>query len=198
MEGKTHAIILDHAGNSLRHGLVDAHREWSLDRRERRSRSGPTDVIPVRACLQCTGTYERIYAACPYCGFEAPVAGRSAPEQVDGDLGELDADTLARMRGAVAAVDGAPNPPWGASAEVVGAVRRRHHDRQEAQKELREKLALWGGYRTGAGDTLPQAWRRFYLQFGVDTLTAQSLGAREAGELAERVNMDLQRKGVKV
>ena len=68
MEGKTHAFIIDHVGNVHRHGLPDAPRAWSLDRRERRTRTSVDIVIPVRTCPNCTAAYERVHPRCPYCG----------------------------------------------------------------------------------------------------------------------------------
>jgi len=60
------AYIIDHVNNVLRHGLPDARREWSLDRRERRS-NGKSDAIPMRVCVnpECIQPYERIYKCCP-------------------------------------------------------------------------------------------------------------------------------------
>ena len=104
---KPTAIIIDHVNNVLRHGLPDARREWSLDRRERRG-SKKSDAIPLRICANgdCLQPYERIYRCCPYCGFYPEPAGRSSPELVDGDLRELDAATLAALRGDIARIDG--------------------------------------------------------------------------------------------
>ena len=82
---KPNAIIIDHVGNVVRHGLPDANREWSLDQREKRASNKPDDVIPVRACPECTMVYEKTHIACPYCGFKPVPAERSSPEQVDGD-----------------------------------------------------------------------------------------------------------------
>jgi hypothetical protein len=48
-------------------------------------------------------------------------------------------------------------------------------------------MALWGGARTAAGDTISAAQRRFFLTYGVDVATAQTLNAREARELMERL-----------
>jgi DNA or RNA helicases of superfamily II len=52
------AIIIDHVNNVLRHGLPDARREWSLDRRERRS-GKKSDAIP-NAGLRQPGVYPAI------------------------------------------------------------------------------------------------------------------------------------------
>ena len=101
LDGKTEAVIIDHVGNVVRHGLPDAVREWSLDRREKRSKGKPSDAKPLTACSECASVYEREFKACPYCGHVTPPVARSSPEFVDGDLHELDADTLAAMRGDV-------------------------------------------------------------------------------------------------
>jgi DNA repair protein RadD len=198
MEGKTHALILDHVGNVARHGLPDAYREWSLDRRERRSRATPQDAIPVRTCLneRCLSVYERIYSACPFCGHEVVPAGRTAPEQVDGDLTELDSATLAALRGEKARIDGDARVPPGSSPAVAGAIRRTHWERQEAQAPLRAAIALWAGWQNSLGRPDPEVYRRFYFKFGVDVMSAQVLGAREAAELTERVSAELARHSV--
>lgn len=53
-EGKDHMIYLDHVGNidpSLGgHGLPDAPRTWSLNRRERATKGTPVDVEPTKTC----------------------------------------------------------------------------------------------------------------------------------------------------
>lgn len=191
MDGKDRAIIIDHVGNTIRHGLPDAPREWSLDRRERRSRSAPTDVLPTRSCPQCTGVYERVYAACPYCGHEPPPAGRSTPSQVDGDLCELDPAVLAQMRGEITRVDGVAPLLRGAAPEVNGGIAKRHYVRQQAQVALRDAMATWSGWQTHLGRPLREQDRRFWFRYGVDKMSAQVLGEADALALAERINNDL-------
>ena len=199
MDGKTHAIILDHVGNVLRHGLPDAPREWSLDRRERRSRGKPDDVTPVRTCPECLSVYERIYRECPFCGHYPEPASRSGPELVDGDLAELTPEALARLRGEIdgyVTEDGTvlQRPlvlPYGAAPEVIGAVKKRHHEKQQAQAALREAMAQWGGRRVAEGMSLSQAQRRFWLTYGVDVASAQALGRADAVALTERLRGSL-------
>ncbi len=199
LSSKPHAIIIDHVGNVERHGLPDARREWTLDRRERRGKSVPSDVIPVRVCgnVECMAVYERIYKACPFCGYVTPPAGRSSPEQVDGDLIELDAAALAEMRGEVARVDmteaeklaevqSKHMPVIGQRAEL-----KRHRERQEAQEALRASMAWWGGYHRAAGQDDSEIYRRFYFGFQVDMMTAQTLKTADTLALAERVNIKL-------
>lgn len=190
LEGKSHAIIIDHVNNVIRHGLPDAHREWSLERGERRSRGKRDDGIPVRACLnvECLAVYERVHKACPFCGHVPVPADRSAPELVDGDLTELDAATLAMLRGEINRIDAPPQIPRNVAPYVAQSIRNRHNERQEAQGVLRERIALWAGYQRHLGRDDNETMRRFYFTFGTDVMTAQTLGVREAEELTARIS----------
>ena len=199
LDDKQDAIIIDHVGNVMRHGLPDAPRAWSLDRRERRSRSAPSDVIPVRTCLnaECLAVYERVHAACPYCGHTPLPAGRSSPEQVDGDLHELDPSVLARMRGEVERIDGDAVIPYGVAHPVALAIRKRHIERQTAQSELRAAIALWSGWQRSLQRSDSDGYRRFYWQFGTDVLSAQSLSATDAETMRVRIERELNNHNVK-
>lgn len=193
LDGKTHAIIIDHVGNVARHGLPDAPREWSLDRRERRS-SGKSDAALVRTCLACTAVFERFMDACPFCGEPIPApAERTGPEFVDGDLFELDAATLAQMRASLERVDMDPAdyrdqltrqgvPQIGIMANV-----KRHIARQETVGTLRDTLAIWAGYERAAGRSDKEIMRKFYITHGVDLWTAQTLKREDMLTLAEKV-----------
>lgn len=86
MAGKTEAIILDHAGNSLTHGLPDDVREWSLDDRENRAKREAAES-PVKQCSECFFVY-RPAPKCPQCGFAPPVQAREI-EQIEGTLEEV-------------------------------------------------------------------------------------------------------------
>lgn len=201
LDGKDRAIIIDHVGNVMRHGLPDAPREWSLDRRERRS-SGKSDAQTIRACLnpECGAVYERFRDACPYCGTPVPPpAERSRPEFVDGDLFELDPAMLEQMRGAVARVDMTPEayreqlarqgvPQIGIMANV-----KRHIERQETIGTLREAMAVWAGYERAAGLSDREIFRKFYIEHGHDWMTAQTLKRDEALGLADHVMGSIKR-----
>lgn len=197
LDGKKFAIIIDHVGNVERHGLPDARREWTLDRREKRGKSKPSDSIPVRACPACTAVYERIYNACPFCGHVMAPAARSGPEQVDGDLIELDPAALAAMRGEIEKVDMHPEAYRHELAKkytpLVGQLAgvKRHVATQEAQEALRGSIAWWAGYQRAAQRSDSESYRRFYFKFGTDVLTAQTLKAADAIELAGRINEHL-------
>lgn len=198
MSEKPHAIIIDHVGNIVRHGLPDAKRAWSLDRRETRGKNKKDDdVIPARACPECTMVYERIYKACPFCGFEPIPAGRSLPEQVDGDLMELDAETLARMRGDIDRANMSLDDKRIELAQKhvphIGQLHqiKLHEARLNTIGLLKETMAIWGGVRTSEGRSDSEIQRLFYFKFGIDVLSAQALTTREAEDLLIRVAMEV-------
>lgn len=188
LEGKQWGIVIDHVNNVRRHGLPDAPIEWTLDRRERRARSGPSDVVPVTTCTECSGVYERVLGACPYCNTVRMPARRDAPEYVDGELAELDAATLRAMWNEKKRVDGQLFGGHRPTNPVEAGMLKNHTLRQDAQRQLRETMALYGGWRKAAGDDVGMTQRRFYLTFGVDVMSAQVLGAREALELMQRID----------
>lgn len=94
--GKSHAIINDHVGNSLRHGLPTDPREWSLEGRQKRKRAA-SDAMPVRVCPSCFATLPSTLDVCTECGhtFETQ---RRALTIVEGDLQELPAGVIARRK----------------------------------------------------------------------------------------------------
>ena len=106
------------------------------------------------------------------------------PAQVDGDLHELTQEALDKLRGEI---DAPVKLPYGAAPEVIGAIKKRHREKQEVQNELRDAMAIWGGARTMTGESIPVAQRRFFHTYGIDVGTAQTLGRKEAAELLERI-----------
>jgi len=194
LAGKTEAIIIDHVGNVIRHGLPDGHREWTLDRRAKRARSSADD-IPLRACPQCTGVYERFHKACPYCGYAPEPVSRSAPEHVDGDLMEMDAAFLARLRGE-ADLSRGPKIPHNAAPEIRGAILKRHRELVETQTNLRNGIAWWAGWQRSLGRSDSEGYRRFFHEFGVDVASAQTLKTKEAAELGAKLQAVLNANGI--
>ena len=94
-EGKEEAIILDHAGNALRHGLPDEIREWNLDPQEKRKRAA-SDAPPIKQCDECFAVHEPA-PVCPVCGHVYHVVQRKI-EQREGELIELSEEMLKRQR----------------------------------------------------------------------------------------------------
>lgn len=186
IEGKTHGTIIDHVGNVVRHGLPDAPRKWTLIAEERGKRATrDPEAMPVTTCTECFRAYEAITPACPFCGHRPEPESRSRIEHVDGDLIELDAATLAEMRGEIERLD-APVPFDVVDARTA-AMAKHWRARQDAQADLRAAIALWAGIRRDAGDDNPAIYRRFYHTFGTDVMTAQKLSATDAIKLREQI-----------
>lgn len=90
-EDGTHtAIILDHAGNSHRHGLPMYGRRWSLkpDAQRKKKESNP---VAIATCPDCLNLHEP-QRFCPECGHEYVVAPQKIIQAKDGSLIELKPD----------------------------------------------------------------------------------------------------------
>lgn len=85
--GKTEAIILDHAGNSGRHGLPDDDRTWTLQGRKKRKKKSD-DATPVRTCKRCFAALNIAVKSCPFCGAPVEIQAREV-EHRDGELEEV-------------------------------------------------------------------------------------------------------------
>ena len=95
---KPRAIILDHVGNCLRHGLAEEVREWSLEGRKKRAKKvgDDDDAPPVRQCPKCYACHVPA-PICPECGHTYELKKREI-EQQDGELVELNAEWMAKQR----------------------------------------------------------------------------------------------------
>jgi superfamily II DNA or RNA helicase len=94
--GKDCAIILDHAGNVERHGLPDEQRDWSLDGRAKKGKSGDAGAA-VRVCPKCFAAQYVGRPVCQECGFVFAPQPRQV-EQVEGDLQEVDPEVIRQRR----------------------------------------------------------------------------------------------------
>jgi DNA repair protein RadD len=126
------AIIIDHAGNSRRHGLPDEDRGWELtdDRIKLRS----PDEVPITTCPGCFMVVPAATEICPDCGAMLT----DDEDRDDKGAGKGVGRGLKHEEGELVAVD------------TLAARRSRDYERQQAQtlEELRE-LALARGYRPG-------------------------------------------------
>lgn len=93
--GKTHLVVLDHAGNTLRHGPPEMPREWGLAGRPKKKRD-QDDVPPARQCPECFAVHAPA-ACCPECGHEYETKAREI-EHVAGELQDV-TDTMAARWG---------------------------------------------------------------------------------------------------
>jgi DNA repair protein RadD len=87
---KTHAIILDHAGNLHRHGLAEDPREWSLDGRPKAKKGAPP---PTKTCPECFCCVAPAVQICPECEHEFEVK-ESKLKHIDGSLVEFSRDDV--------------------------------------------------------------------------------------------------------
>lgn len=188
------AIIFDHVNNVRRHGLPDGDVRYSLDAPERHRQ--PKGVKLARTCDNCSLDYPRLNKMCPYCGWVPPLQERSAPEFVDGDLTELDAEALATLR---AAADNAVQSVEDYTTQMqrtcpAVAIRRNvrlHEERLAYQRRMRDAITVWGGYLRDSGHNDSEIYRRFYHTFGMDILSAQALNAAGAAKLESKILKDL-------
>ena len=86
--GKDAAIILDHVGNTMRHGLLNEDREWSLDGVKKKKNKNGENTFSVKT-IQCGNCYAVFSPAthCPECGAAVEFRGRTV-EEVEGSLKE--------------------------------------------------------------------------------------------------------------
>lgn len=89
-EGKDKAIILDHVGNVLRHGLPEEDRDWTLEGKKKgtRKKKDDEDTGPnVQQCPECYAVHAKGLPNCTACGHLYPE--ETAGRQVDTQEGEL-------------------------------------------------------------------------------------------------------------
>ncbi len=185
--GKERAIIIDHVGNVVRHRLPDdLLRTWTLDRRERRTR-GQNGAIPLRTCLLCFQIYERVHKNCPFCGAPYVPVSRSSPELVDGDLTELDATELAKLRGETERIMHEVHIPRHLDAPARYRLTKIHNERIDAQNKLQNAIAQWAGYYKFKQWDDSKIYRKFYFNFGIDVATAMTLNTERATELLNTI-----------
>ena len=79
-------VILDHAGNAVRHGLPQEDRQWSLE--GRKAQAGVVRPRPACwRCEECDGVSPIQSRVCEHCGAARPA--REAPEWQPGELVEI-------------------------------------------------------------------------------------------------------------
>ena len=94
--GKKELIIMDHAGNAIRHGLPSEKREWSLAG----TKSTATDkerVQSVRVCPKCWAAMSSKEMRCVQCGTPFEAQPREVPQK-KGQLEEMTAEMIEARR----------------------------------------------------------------------------------------------------
>lgn len=196
---KPRALLIDHTGGFVNPNLgpPDRPRIWSLDRREKRKK-GDDDEIPMRICtnpdIDCFHPYPRIFRSCPKCGHQPEPMGRGSPAHVDGDLQLMDPEALAALQGRVLdihmsrAQHDAAQLAKGAQSSWLNRHWGQYIEKRDAVVGLLESMDLWAGQLHAAGRPDYEIQRTFYLKFGVDPYTAQTLDAAATKELKERID----------
>lgn len=89
-DGKEYAYVLDHVGNTQRHGLPYDPQEWTLSGDKiKKGKKTLEKSIAVDMCESCFAVYEP-QKVCPQCGHVNKVRD-TAPKQVEGNLEEITA-----------------------------------------------------------------------------------------------------------
>jgi superfamily II DNA or RNA helicase len=205
---KPHAIVIDAVRNWERHISPDWPRTWTLASRPKGTRAARPDLLPQRICLECAQLTPRSLRVCAFCGAPPEqVADRSTPEKVDGDLQLLDLEALhaiyARIEAANMSAEAYRQRLFepDANGRIIppkyhGAAVRRHEAAKTRRRVLYELIGWWMG---GHPPERPiyERQRLFYLRFGIDCATCQTLPEKETDQLidliTQRFSEDLQR-----
>ncbi len=173
-EGKTRALLLDHAGNCHRHGLITAHRDWSLEAGTDKKRT-PSEI---RQCGKCYAVFESSGTVCPECGTVPP----PKPRELVKVAGEL-----VPVEEAERAKEEAKRELWGRKSfdEWVAIARKRGYKVGWARFRFEAQEARYGGRKackvTGSGAVGDGTyWVAYSGEADADTLVdaAKRLGAK--------------------
>ena len=97
--GKEYAVILDHAGNSDRHGFPDDERNWSLDGKAARELAEGGHKGPkTKTCRICSARAAPAAKLCRACGNAFILGGGEQVEFVQGDLVEVQVSAVRSQR----------------------------------------------------------------------------------------------------
>jgi DNA repair protein RadD len=166
------AVILDHVGNCLRHGLPDWDREWSLDGKVKRAKAAPIAVCslcfqalkaPVRKgqVEDCDGASDpetgEIFP-CPYL-VEKPGKPRTVLQEVDGELVDASAKR-SLVRGAAKKPDPL-RPDWAEGLNIATAKGRdwfRLLELAGGDLDRLKEIAQAKNYKRGWAQHLANEW----------------------------------------
>jgi len=90
LAGKNDFLVLDHAGNVLKHKFLTTEHEIDLDEK---AKAKKVSVDFVKQCSVCFGVFESNETECPYCGNTEQTKIRSI-KTVDGELKEIKPEDL--------------------------------------------------------------------------------------------------------
>lgn len=161
-EGKSDAIILDHAGAVYQHGFVEDPVDWTLDpdRRATSPKHAARSANPTSRLIECTGCGAvRVGGEpCDHCGFLPQRVPRSVPF-ADGDLGLVD---RARRTANEAVYDAAERARWHAMLIQIGF----EHDYKPgwAAHKYKEKFGTFPAWGAAPAPLEPTAGVRSWVR----------------------------------
>jgi DNA repair protein RadD len=137
--GKTEALILDHAGNTFRHGMATLPRAWSLE-------SGKTKepAPPIKTCPQCYVVLPSSVRVCPDCQHEWTPEQRDRALRIDGNGCLVEYTPLPPPK---------PLPSWLAAVvptnpkKATKAEKRRVFDTIDKERQRREYEPGWASHQ---------------------------------------------------
>lgn len=139
-DGKDGALVLDHAGNHLRHGLVTEEVTLSLSDKVKRTAPAPLKTCPDCYCVCFAGAKQ-----CPECGHVFEVKGREGVEVVDGELVEFKRPAMLDVYRA-----------------MIAQANKRGSRLGAARYRFKEKFGCWPSDARGCGrqSAEAEAWYR--------------------------------------
>jgi superfamily II DNA or RNA helicase len=187
------AVIIDAMANWERNGMPTWPRAWSLDSRERTSRSSGPDTERQRLCtnILCNQPYPAFHKVCPACGSAPEPQGSAPVDRVEGDLTELDVSAMnalfAKLRKANMSEADYQRSQIARNMPLIarGADLKRFRQAKARRATLEELMAWWCGFQPGRSQSELQ--RRFYYRFGIDMVTARTLDAKQTDALIQRI-----------
>lgn len=134
-----HAIILDHSGNVMRHGMPCQEREWTLEgtRGNSKKKSDDEPTIAVKQCEKCYHCHLPA-PVCPECGHVYKVQARKVDE-VAGELQEVDPAAVAKQQRIQQGKAGNINQliAMGYSKKRAEHILKARHEKADLQRELK-------------------------------------------------------------
>lgn len=179
-DGKARAVIIDHVGNVIRHGLPDEDREWSLEGKEKKKgKKKNADEINIKQCPKCYTAHVPA-PTCPRCGhiYESST---QILEQVDGELQAVTPEMREAMRRAKLREQG--------RAQSVEELIALGHNRYAAERIISaraEKQEIISGITADLTAWQEKTGEMPYPIFGVSYRDIRYMKPRELRELRER------------
>ena len=181
MDGKEHAIIIDHVGNVMRHGLPDLKIRWTLDPNERSSNRKTSNNVKV--CLECFRVFLGVKELCPFCRKPIISNGREL-SIIDEELEEVNLDHIRKQ---IEKIDGPLYIPKNLNEFAKISLMKKHQERRKAQIALRNQISVWAAKEKKKGLSDSQIMYTFENLYGISIAEAQTLGCKQANELEKKL-----------